>query len=114
MFAKKEKKSSCWYDGGVKGDCFQSEEPIDVSIIRTYALISIWINMAPVFTQPWAEHLTHIGKAASEELPVFAEEDLHRLYCQLAPFDLNNYCQLLELYNLLWNSSLHKMKSGCT
>lgn len=99
MFAEK-KKSSCRFDDGVKGDCFLSEEPIDVSITQTYALISIWIHRAPVLTQPWAELLTRISKAASEELPAFAKKDLHTLHWQLAPSELYGDCQLSKLYNL--------------
>lgn len=68
-------------------------QSIDISIIETYAFISIWINMAPVFTQPWAEHLTHIGKATSEELFVLAEEDLQPVR-QSAAFEAYSYCQL--------------------
>lgn len=56
--------------------------------------------MISAFTQPGAEHLTHIGKATSEEVPVLAKEDLHSLYWQPAPFEPYSYCQLLKLYNL--------------
>lgn len=56
--------------------------------------------MAPVFTQPWAEHLTYISAAASEELPVLAGEDTHSARWQPAPFHPYTYCQPLKLYNL--------------
>lgn len=60
-------ESSCGPDDDMKGDSVQSAESIDVCSVQTHALASIWTNMAPLFTQPWAEHLTYIGRAAREE-----------------------------------------------
>lgn len=96
VFADRD-KSSCRCDDGIKGDGFQSAASIDVSIIQPYALISIWTNMAPLFTQPWAEHLTYIDKAACEELPGPAGEDVHSVCWPPAPFHLYSYCQPLKL-----------------